>query len=148
MPADYILEIETARTPAEMAEALLEQCGGESAQQNEQIDVFSAEYYVVVAQIGERAHAASLGIAPAIRLTFFHRPYGYEFTISAVKRFTLYWLRTTHDNLALLFESDIVYLYRKAGQIYVDNATDFWEKPDLEGIAQPYVLMDIPPLST
>jgi hypothetical protein len=146
MTADYNLEIATPLAPSEIAARLHAQCGGEVVQQRETIDVFSSEYYIVVSLIDGPGYAAVLGIAPRVRVNFYHRGHGYERTIAILKQFTLTWLRTTPDDLALLFEEDIVYLYRKGGQIAADNTTDFWKPLELESLDLPYVLMDIPPL--
>lgn len=87
---------------------------------------------------GDKQPVLKLGIAATVCVTLITHGQHSVATDLIATRMCLSWLEWTEDDLAFLFEGEVVHLYRKDNRIIVNSADDVWIPEHLALVKLPY----------
>ncbi len=87
---------------------------------------------------GDKQPVLKLGIAATVCIALITHGQQSIATDLVATRMCLSWLEWTEDDLAFLFEGEIVHLYRKDNRIIVNSADDVWIPEHLALVKLPY----------
>lgn len=152
MSLNEVLEISTSLAPEVVLECLLKSVGLDSPIEcllvpDVRYKTTLPDFTATSFQISEDfQYSEPLGIKATIRVVFRTSAQRSIATNLAAIRMCLGWLEGTNDDLALLFEGQTAYFYRKNGQIIVNSNPDVWIPEHLALLTLPHEMKEIPNL--